>query len=109
MLYGLPLIQLDQSGKIMINSNDKSSESYRTFVDKSIQKVMGRFKVMGYPADPSIIRDGYQQILDQIDKNDKNKSKEDLVAILTLRGLATKSNEIKQHLDKFENWISSLS
>lgn len=50
---------------------------------------------MGYPADPSIIRDGYQQILDQIDKNDKNKSKEDLVAILTLRGLATKSNEIK--------------
>lgn len=95
ILYGLPLIQLDQSGKIMMNINDKSSESYRTFVDKSIQKVMGRFKVMGYPPDPSIIRDGYQQILDQIDKNDKNKSKEDLVAILTLRGLATKSNEIK--------------
>ena len=95
MLYGLPLIQFDQNGKIIMNSNDKSSESYRAFVDKSIQKVMGRFKVMGYPADPSVIREGYQQILDQIDKNDKNKSTGDLVAILTLRGLATKSNEIK--------------
>ena len=78
-----------------MNSNEKSSENYITFVDKSIQKVMGRFKVMGYPADRSVIREGYQQILDQIDKNNKNKSTEDLVAILTLRGLATKSNEIK--------------
>lgn len=59
MLYGLPLVQFDQNGKISININDKSSESYRNFVDKSIQKVMGRFKVMGYPADPAVIREGY--------------------------------------------------
>ena len=60
MLYSLPLIQLDQNGKVMMNNIDKSSESYRNFVDKSIQKVMGRFKVMGYPADPAVIREGYQ-------------------------------------------------
>ena len=71
---------------------------------------MVRFKVMSYPPDAQIIRDGYQQILDQHDKNDKNKSTEDLVAILTLRGLAPKSpSELKQQLGKFENWINSLS
>ena len=65
---------------------------------------------MSYPPDAQIIRDGYQQILDQHDKNDKNKSTEDLVAILTLRGLAPKSSsELKQQLGKFENWINSLS
>ena len=36
---------------ILINNNGKTSESYRMFVDKSIQRVMGRFKVMGFPAD----------------------------------------------------------
>ena len=67
---------------------------------------MGRFKVMGYPRDPLVIREGYQQILDQIDKSDKNKSTEDLVAILTLLGLAPKNQELKQQLGKFENWIN---
>ena len=67
------------------------TESYKTFVDKNIQKVMGRFKVMGYPLNALTIREGYQQIIDQTDKNDKNKSTEDLVAILTLRGLAPKN------------------
>ena len=54
---------------------------------------MGRFKVMGYyVADAQAISEGYQTIIDQQDKNDKNKSTEDLLAILTLRGLAPKNN-----------------
>jgi hypothetical protein len=40
------------------------TESYKTFVDKNIQKVMGRFKVMGYPLNALTIREGYQQIID---------------------------------------------
>ena len=82
-------------------------ESYKNFVDKNIQKVMGRFKVMSYPRDALVIREGYQQILDQIDKSDKNKSTEDLVAILTLLGLAPKNTEMKQQLGKFEKWINN--
>ena len=50
---------------------------------------------MGYPPDKKAISEGYQTILDQIDKNDKNKSKEDLIAILTLRGLMAKKEDFK--------------
>ena len=61
---------------------------------------------MSHPRDVMVIREGYQQILDQIDKNDKNKSTEDLVAILTLLGLA-KKEDIKQQFGKFEKWINN--
>lgn len=68
---------------------------------------MGRFKVMGYPPDKQAISEGYQTILDQIDKNDKNKSKEDLIAILTLRGLMGKKEEFKLG-QKLENFFNNL-
>jgi len=76
-------------------------------VNKNIQKIMARFKVMGYQsADINTMKDGYNQILDQTDKKDRNKSKEDLRAILTLRGLETKQgNDLKEYVDKFENWF----
>ena len=111
LLLLLPQVKLDENtGQIVKDPAFTQSESYKTFADKQINKVMVRFKVMSYPPDAQIIRDGYQQIIDQHDKNDKNKSTEDLVAILTLRGLAPKSSsELKQQLGKFENWINSLS
>jgi hypothetical protein len=83
----LPSIQLDEHNKVVQDLSHKNNESYTNFVNKNIQKVMARFKVMGYPLDKDAITEGYQQILDQTDKNDKNKSGEDLIAILTIRGL----------------------
>ena len=74
------------------------------FVDKSIQRVMGRFKVMGFPADEQVIREGYHQILDQIDKTDRNKSDQDLIAILTLRGMAPKVLN-----EKFNRIVNALN
>lgn len=82
------------------------SETYKTLVDKNLQRVMGRLKVMSYPAEVDVITEGYQQILDS--QNDKNKSQEDLVAILTLRGLG-KTTDLKSRLDKFEKWVNNFS
>ena len=52
MLYGLPLVEFHPSnGRVIVDNEKKATESYRKFVDLSIQKVMGRFKVMGFPPD----------------------------------------------------------
>lgn len=52
MLYSLPLVEFHPTnGRVIVDNEKKASESYRKFVDLSIQKVMGRFKVMGYPPD----------------------------------------------------------
>ena len=67
---------------------------------------MGRFKVMSYPQDEEAIKEGYQQILDS--QNDQNKSGEDLLAILTLRGVG-KATDLKSRLDKFEKWVNNFS
>ena len=110
LLLTLPSISINEQGQIIQDSSKATPESYKSFVDKNVQKVMGRFKTMGYPHDANQIREGYQQIIDQTDKNDKNKSAEDLIAILTLRGLAPKNqSELKKQLDQFENWINSLT
>ena len=63
---------------------------------------------MGFPHDAKALTEGYQQIIDTTDKNDKNKSTEDLLAILTLRGLAPKTNELNKQLEKFENWLNKI-
>lgn len=42
----------------------KLSEAYKQLVNTYILRVVGRFKVMGYPSDPEVIRQGYEQILD---------------------------------------------
>ena len=39
--------------------NTGPSESYKTFVNTSILKIVGRFKVMGYPGEHDAIREGY--------------------------------------------------
>lgn len=49
--------------KIDSDSNIRVSDGYKMLVDKYINKVVGRFKLLSYPADPEIIREGYQQIL----------------------------------------------
>ena len=59
MMYGLPLVKMD-GVKIAFDESMKAPESYRTFVDRSIAKVMGRFKVMGYPPDDAAITEGYK-------------------------------------------------
>ena len=59
MLYTLPLVTLEAGGKVLTDDAGKASESFRNFVDKSIIKVMGRFKVMGYPPDEQAIVAGY--------------------------------------------------
>ena len=108
LMYELRLIQLC-GGKVIVDASSKAPERYRTFVDNSIVKVMGRFKVMSYPPDEEAMTEGYRQIIDQIDKNDPNKSEQDLVAILTLRGLKTtgkalekKFKQLEQFFDKFD-------
>ena len=51
-MYTLPLVEFHATnGRVQVDTEKKASESYRKFVDLSIQKVMGRFKVMGYPPD----------------------------------------------------------
>ena len=111
LLFLLPRICIDpSSGQIAQDPSYHQADSYKVFVDKQINKIVVRCKVLGYPPDAQVISDGYQQIIDQHDKDDKNKSTEDLVAILTLRGVAPKSSgELKQSLGKFENWLNSLS
>ena len=110
MLYSLPLVEFHSTnGRVVINDQEKAAESYRKFVDLSIQKVMGRIKVLGYPGDIQGMREGYMQIIDQTDKSDKNKSTEDLVAILTLRGLIkNKQDDFQKIANKLENWLNNL-
>ena len=107
ILLTLPSIQLDESNKVVQDLTHKNNDSYTNFVNKNIQKVMARFKVMGYPLDKDAITEGYQQILDQTDKNDKNKSGEDLIAILTIRGLNKNNAKFQEQLSKLDNWINS--
>lgn len=106
-MYELPLIQLT-AGKVVLDEKSKAPESYRMFVDRSITKVMGRFKVMSYPPDEEAMTEGYRQIIDQIDKNDGNKSEQDLVAILTLRGLKTTGKAIEKKFKQFEQWFDKF-
>jgi len=64
---------------------------------------------MGYPGDIQGMREGYMQIIDSTDKSDKNKSTEDLVAILTLRGLIkNKQDDFQKIANKLENWLNNL-
>lgn len=56
----------------------KVPESYQNFVQKNIIKLEGRFKVLGYPLEQ--IKDAYQTLV-------KDKTQEDLEAILTIRGV----------------------
>ena len=55
----LPSIQLEDGTKVVTDPNHKNSEFYKDFVNKNIQKVMARFKVMGYPLDKDAITEGY--------------------------------------------------
>ena len=38
---------------------NQPTESYKQFVSKNILKIIGRFKVLGYPNDLDLIREGY--------------------------------------------------
>lgn len=62
ILLTLPGISQNEQGVIVQEQNASKTvpESYKNFVDKNIQKVMGRFKVMSYPRDALVIREGYQ-------------------------------------------------
>jgi len=82
----------------------KVSESFKTYVSQNILRIIGRFKVMGLETTTEGMRETYNQIIDTTDANDKNKSEDDLLAIMTLRGVAPKK-EFKDKLDQLENWI----
>ncbi len=89
---------------VLDSEDPKVSDSFKTYVSQNILRIIGRFKVMGLEASADGMRETYNQIIDSTDANDKNKSEEDLLAILTLRGVAPKK-EFKDKLDQLENWI----
>lgn len=77
VLTSLPTLQSSES----TNAPTKPNETYQLFVNKNIQKIESRLKVLGYPLDH--IKEAYQTLVTE----EIGASEEDLKNILTIRGV----------------------
>jgi len=97
VLTSLPTLQASSNESATAPS--KPNETYQLFVNKNIQKVESRLKVLGYPLDQ--IKEAYQTLVTE----EVGASEDDLKCILTIRGVQT--NEFKKYMTNFINslWI----